>query len=161
MGFDAFILVFWAVQALVVLVLLVRAAFARRWFAGVGLVLGLAVGLSPLVAGQNVDAHRGAAIFGISIILVLLSAIVLIAAYGFGRRWVALALTIAIFGIPVPYILLANSWFPSSSTPTILKPLELMGQFDFLLAPIACALACQEILAWVGRLVTHSKERTA
>jgi hypothetical protein len=160
-GFDAFILVVWAAQAFVVFVLVLRAAFARRWFAGVGLVLGLAVGLSPLVAGQNVDSHRGTVVFGISIILVLLSAIVLIAAYGFGRRWVALALTIAIFGIPVPYILLASNWFPSSSTSTILKPLEILGQFDFLLAPVACALACQEILAWVGRLVTHSKERMA
>jgi hypothetical protein len=160
-GLDAIILALWAVQALIVLAIAARTAVGRRWFAAAGLVLGLAVGLSAQIAGQNVASHRGTVIFGMSIILVLLSAFVLIIAYGVGRRWVALVLTIAIFGIPVPYILLANRWFPPSSTPAILQPLELRGEFDFFLAPIACALAGQEILAWVGRLVTNSKERMA
>jgi hypothetical protein len=161
MGLDALILVFWALQALAVLILVVRAAFARRWFAGSGLILGLAIGLSPLVAGHNVDSHRGTVVFGMAIILVLISAVVMIAAYGVGRRWVALILTIGVFGIPIPYMLLASRWFSSSSTPALLKPIEILGEVDFLLAPIACALACQEILAWIGRLVTNPKERMA
>jgi hypothetical protein len=160
-GIDAFILALWAVQALIVFVLAVRAAFHGRWFAAAGLVLGLAAGLSPILVGQDVASHRGTVVFGISIVLVLLSAIVLIVAYGVGRRWMALGFAIAIFGIPVPYILLTNRWFALSSTPAILKPLDVLGELDFLLAPIACALACREVLARAGRLVTHSKERMA
>ena len=101
MGPEATILALWAAQLLVVLVLMVRAAFRREWAAGAGLALGLAIGFAPLLAGQSGGSDPGASLLRMSIIQVVVSAIVLIIFYGFTRRWIALALVIVIFCIPL------------------------------------------------------------
>ena len=156
MGLDAFILALWAAQGLVVLVLVVRAAFRRQWVAGAGLAAGLAIGLAPLLAEENAHSGRAALLFGTSIILVALSAIVLVISYSFTRRWIALALVIVILCIPIVYV-----FIPVSSPLKVFTQLEAMGELDFLLAPIACALAGREILVWARRLVASSKEGMA
>jgi hypothetical protein len=155
-GLDWLILVLWAAQALVVLALMVRAAFRRQWVAGAGLAAGLAIGLAPLLTDENTSSGRTAVLFGTSIILVALSAIVLVISYSFTRGWIALALVIVIFCIPIPYVFIS-----ASSSLKVFQPLEAMGEFDFFLAPIACALAGREILVWARRLVANSKESTA
>jgi len=155
-GLDVFVLAAWAAQALAVLVLVAPAASRRQWAAGAGLAAGLAIGLAPLLSEETAHSSRTALLFGTSIILVALSAIVLVISYSFTRRWIALALVIAIVCIPTVYV-----FIPASSPLKVFTPLEAMGEFNFLLAPIACALAGREILVWARRLVANSKEGMA
>jgi hypothetical protein len=155
-GPEATILALWAAQLLVVLVLMVRAAFRREWAAGAGLALGLAIGFAPLLAGQSGGSDPGASLLRMSIIQVVVSAIVLIISYGFTRRWIALALVIVIFCIPLVYM-----FIPAFSPLKDYPRLDAMGEIDVFLAPIACALAGREILVWARRLFASSKESTA
>ena len=153
---EATILSLWAVQLLLVLALLVRAALRREWAAGSGLVAGLAIGFAPLLVGQSAGSDPGASLLRTSIILVAVSAIVLVISYGFARRWIALALVIAIFCIPILY-----SFIPAFSPLKVVPRLDAMGEIEFYLAPIACALAGREILVWARRLFASSKESAA
>jgi hypothetical protein len=155
-GPEATILALWAAQLLVVLVLMVRAAFRREWAAGAGLALGLAIGFAPLLAGQSGGSDPGASLLRMSIIQVVVSAIVLVVSYGFTRRWIALALVIVIFCIPLVYM-----FIPAFSPLKDYPRLDAMGEIDVFLAPIACALAGREILVWARRLFASSKESTA
>jgi hypothetical protein len=155
-GPEATILALWAAQLLVVLVLMVRAAFRREWAAGAGLALGLAIGFAPLLAGQSGGSDPGASLLRLSIIQVAVSAIVLVISYGFTRRWIALALVIVIFCIPLVYM-----FIPAFSPLKDYPRLDAMGEIDVFLAPIACALAGREILVWARRLFASSKESTA
>jgi hypothetical protein len=155
-GPEATILALWAAQLLVVLVLMVRAAFRREWAAGAGLALGLAIGFAPLLAGQSGGSDPGASLLRMSIIQVVVSAIVLVISYGFTRRWIALALVIVIFCIPLVYM-----FIPAFSPLKDYPRLDAMGEIDVFLAPIACALAGREILVWARRLFASSKESTA
>lgn len=156
MGLDAVMLVFWATQALAVLVLVACAAFGRQWAAGAGLVVGLAIGLAPLMAGERFGSDPAIRLFGTSIMLVLLSSIVLTLAYALARRWIALALVVVIFCVPLAYLFVRPS-LPLKS----FVALELMSELNFLLAPIACALAGREIFVWAARLFAGSKEGLA
>jgi len=155
-GPEATILALWAAQVLLVLALAVRAAFRREWAAGAGLAAGLAIGFAPLLVGQNAGSDPGAFLLRTSMILVAVSAIVLVIAYSFTRRWIALVLVIVVFCIPIVY-----SFIPAFSSLKVYPRLDAMGEIDFFLAPIACALAGREILVWARRLFANSKESTA
>ena len=146
------ILTLWVVQALVVLALIVRAAFRREWAAFVGLAAGLAIGFAPLLAGSD----PGASLLRTSMIQLAASTIVLVIAYSLTRRWIALALVVVIFCVPIVY-----SFIPAFSPLKVYPRLDAMGEIDFFLVPIACALAGREILVWVGRLFAGSKEGLA
>ncbi|TKW78614.1 MAG: hypothetical protein DI543_09535 [Bradyrhizobium icense] len=156
MGPEAFILTLWAAQVLLVLALTVRAALRREWAAAAGLVAGLAIGVAPMLAGQSAGPDPGAFLLRTSIILVAVSAIVLVVSYGFARRWIALALVIAIFIIPIVY-----SFIPAFSPLKVVPRLDAMGEIEFFLAPIACALASREVFVWARRLFANSKESAA
>jgi len=162
MGADVAILIIWVIQAVAVLMLATRAAYLRRWPAAAGLVLGGLIGFSPqILARGQIGPEAAATVFGASIILVLLSAVALAVAYGIGRRWSALLVVLAILGVPNLYMLAGIKSFPPSSSPTFLGPLEALGELNFFLAPIACALAFREIFAGIGGLITNWKERAA
>jgi hypothetical protein len=152
----AFILTLWVIQGLVVLALLARAVFRREWMASAGLAVGLAIGVAPLLVGQSAGSDPGASLLRTSIILVAVSAIVLVVSYGMTRRWIALALVIAIFCVPIAY-----SFIPAFSPLKIYPRLDAMGEIEFFLAPIACALAGREILVWARRLFANPKEGVA
>ena len=156
MGPEATILALWAAQVLLVLVLVVRAALRREWAAGVGLAAGLAIGFAPMFVGQSAGPDPGAFLLRTSIILVAASAIVLVISYCLTRRWIALALVVAIFCIPILY-----SFIPAFSSLKVVPRLDAIGEIEFFLAPIACALAGREILVWVRRLFANSKESAA
>ena len=162
MGADVAILIIWAIQAAAVLILATRAAYLRRWPAAAGLLLGVLIGFSPhVLARGQVGPEAGATIFGASIILVVLSTLVLGVAYGVGRRWIPLLLLLAILGVPSAYMVAGIRSFPPSSNPAFLGPLEALGELNFFLAPIACALAFREILSGIGGLIANWKERAA
>jgi hypothetical protein len=150
------ILALWVVQVLVVLALMVRAAFRREWAAFVGLVIGLVIGFAPLLAGQNSGSDPGASLMRTSMIQLAASTIVLVISYSLTRRWIALALVIVIFCIPIVY-----SFIPAFSPLKVYPRLDAMGEIDFFLVPIACALAGREILVWASRLFAGSKEGLA
>ncbi len=109
-----------------------------------------------MLAGQSAGPDPGAFLLRTSIILVAVSAIVLVVSYGFARRWIALALVIAIFIIPIVY-----SFIPAFSPLKVVPRLDAMGEIEFFLAPIACALASREVFVWARRLFANSKESAA
>lgn len=156
MGIEWLILAVWAAQVLVVLALVLLAAFRREWAAGAGQAVGLAIALVPLLSDQSGRPDPGAFVFGTSLVMVAVSAIVLVISYSFTRRWIALLLVIVIFCIPIIYM-----FIPAFSPLKVYPRLEAMAEIDFFLSPIACALAGREIFVWVRRLSARSKEGVA
>jgi hypothetical protein len=160
-GLDFFILGVWLLQALVVIVLAALAVLARRWLGAAALIVGAFIGFSPLAIPRNPGEHPAATVFGGSIILVLVSVVVLALAYSIRRRWMALAACLVLLGIPAIYILNGSQYVPPSSSPALLGWLEFLGELSFFFAPIASALALQEVVLAVSHLTMRLKERTS
>src|SRR5579871_6874841 len=145
MGIEVVILGLWVIQALVVIVLAARAAFARCWLDMTALLLGALIGFSlfviPWSLGWSLGEHPAASLFGGSFVLVLISAVLL--AYLTRRHWVALAACLVLLVIPDLYILVR---FGLLSHAELLGSLKVLGELNFFLAPIACALALREVV---------------
>jgi hypothetical protein len=150
MGIEPLILALWIGQAVAALVLAFAAASYRRWYAAAGTVLGLAIGSAPFVVVQ------GPSVWGPAILVVVTSSIALVVLYGAMARWKSLLAVLLIVAIPLLYRLFAYQSYPPSMSP-ILEVLALLGEIDFLLGPIVCALAFRAMLGWLdSRIVQRS-----
>jgi hypothetical protein len=145
MGVEPFLLLFWAVQALVILVVAWSAAATRHWFGALGVVLGAAIGISPFFV------MRGQASAAWATFISAFAAIVLTLACIASGRWKAFAAVLLLLTAPLAYRLFAYASYPPSSH-ALLRLVGSVGEVASLLGPIVCALASGVVLAQLDRL---------
>jgi hypothetical protein len=139
------VMVEWIAQAMAIVVLALIRVISRQWFAAAGVLVGGAVGFSPLFL------LRGPAVWAVLSIIALVSTIALALVFAAIGRWVVLLLVCLISILPLTYHWFVFEPFPPSSN-LLAKQLVVMSQLASLLAPLWCAFAGMELLGRLDRV---------
>jgi hypothetical protein len=145
---DYLVILLWVVQISLAVGLALIDAVRRQWLLCLATLVGLVIGLSPLytIRGQFLTVPFS--------LIALYSVIVLIAAYGIGRRWFAFSISIVLFA----FLMLGRN-VPGTMHSAVLTQLSLVGAILEFFCILLAVLAARETTRQVKRLA-ESKQAT-